>query len=98
MKGKKRILAVLLIVFILTTLFLSYGYIIENVNHSCTSDHCPICVQLKSTVQIISIFKFVPVFSFFVTLLCVSTQLYAKHRKSFCVKATLISLKVELLN
>lgn len=99
MKSKKRILAVVLAVFILSVLFLSYGYIIENTNHDCTHDeHCPICLQLKSSVQLISTFKFIPALSFFITLLCVLTQLYVKFKPSFCIKNTLITLKVELLN
>ena len=41
--SKKRIMSWILIVFFVSEVLFSYGYIARNVEHDCTGQECPIC-------------------------------------------------------
>ncbi|MGO5051055.1 hypothetical protein ACTQ6A_00850 [Lachnospiraceae bacterium LCP25S3_G4] len=96
---KKKILAVIMSFLILGTLFLSYSFLIENVEHDCAGNDCPICVQMELSVQFLSNFKlvisFVPIL---MALLCVFALIYAVIEIIDRISDTLITLKVELLD
>lgn len=98
MKKRTKIMAVILIVLFLITVCLSYIFIIENAHHNCTGEDCTICMQLEHAEQFLSGLKFIPVLSFLMMAFCVFTQLCAVFNQSFCVKNTLVLLKVELLD
>lgn len=44
--SKKRIMSWILIVFFVSEVLFSYGYIARNVEHDCTGQECPICMHL----------------------------------------------------
>lgn len=98
MKKKTRIMAVVVAVLLLLVILLSYGFIIENAHHNCTGEDCPVCMQLERAEQTVSGLKLISISSFLMVVICVFTQLCAILFESFCVKNTLISLKVELLD
>lgn len=92
------ITAIILVMVLLSGIFVSYDFIIENAHHDCSGENCPICIEIDQAVQIISNIRFVPVLPFVMAVLCVFT------RKGVFVKTlndridTLITLKVEALN
>lgn len=43
--SKKRIMSWILIVFFVSGVLFSYGYIARNVEHDCTGQECPICMM-----------------------------------------------------
>lgn len=93
-----RFISMILLIALLVCLFFSYQYMIKNAKHDCSGEDCPICMQLEAAIQFVSSIKILPVLSFILAVLCVFTQLYTIHDKSFCVRKTLVSLKVELLD
>lgn len=94
----KKILAVLLVAFMLTGILFSYKFIIDNVHHDCTGENCPICLQIEEAVSFIQSIKYVPILSFLMAVLFLFTKREAHETKHIYVRNTLISLKVELLN
>ncbi|NLL80395.1 MAG: hypothetical protein GX234_11560 [Clostridiales bacterium] len=98
MKPNKKLFAVMLAAILWMTLTLSFIFIIQNAHHHCSGDECPICVEIEAAINTISGFKAVPVSALAIAVLCVFTQLCAETGESVCVKNTLITLKVELLN
>ena len=98
MKKKSKIIAVLMVIIILATLFLSYNFILENTHHNCKGENCPICIQLEKAIQIISSFKWMPAISFVLLILWVFLKMCLSVEQNIYIKKTLVSLNVELLN
>ena len=96
--NKKRIMSWILIVFFLSGVLFSYGYIARNVEHDCTGQECPICMHLQQAAQLLSNIKTMsttPVFLAFLSVFTLGVVLVYTHE--YCTD-TLVSLKVELLN
>lgn len=55
--SKKRIMSWILIVFFVSGVLFSYGYIARNVEHDCTGQECPICMHLQQAAQFLSNIK-----------------------------------------
>lgn len=98
MKLRNRIFSIICILVLLICLIFSYEYVVSNAEHDCSGKDCSVCIQLETAVHFISSIKTIPVLSSILIALCVFTQAYAIPGKSICIKNTLISLKVELLN
>lgn len=97
-KIRNRYVSMILLIALFVCLFFSYQYMIKNAKHDCSGEDCPICVQLEAAIQFVSSIKVLPVLPFILAVLCVFTPIYTIHGKSFCVRKTLVSLKVELLD
>lgn len=96
--SKKRIMSWILIVFFVSGVLFSYGYIARNVEHDCTGQECPICMHLQQAAQFLSNIKTMsttPVFLAFLSVFTLGVVLVYIHE--YCTD-TLVSLKVELLN
>lgn len=96
--SKKRIMSWILIVFFVSGVLFSYGYIARNVEHDCTGQECPICMHLQQAAQFLSNIKTMsttPVFLAFLSVFTLGVVLVYTHE--YCTD-TLISLKVKLLN
>ena len=96
--SKKRIMSWILIVFFVSGVLFSYGYIARNVEHDCTGQECPICMHLQQAAQFLSNIKTMsttPVFLAFLSVFTLGVVLVYTHE--YCTD-TLVSLKVELLN
>lgn len=96
--SKKRIMSWILIVFFVTGVLFSYGYIARNVEHDCTGQECPICMHLQQAAQFLSNIKTMsttPVLLAFLSVFTLGAVLVYTHE--YCTD-TLVSLKVELLN
>ena len=96
--SKKRIMSWILIVFFVSGVLFSYGYIARNVEHDCTGQECPICMHLQQAAQFLSNIKTMsttPVFLAFLSVFTLGVVLVYAHE--YCTD-TLVSLKVELLN
>ncbi|MSS62626.1 hypothetical protein [Velocimicrobium porci] len=98
MKKSYRILVFLMITFLFFEITFSYLYIAENLYHDCSGENCPICMHIDEASQFISSIKLIPILSLFLAMLCVFTLIYTIYNNEFCVKHTLITLKVELLD
>lgn len=99
MNQKRRMIAIFIIVFLYGSMFFSSAYIFENIDHNCTGEDCPICIQIVTAVQIISNFKLLlPIISIMMMILCVFTQCCTLYKDSNVTTNTLITLKVELLD
>lgn len=96
--NNRKIIAVLLAGFLLTGLLFSCCFLIENMNHDCMGENCPICLQMEEAVHFIQSMKCISVLSFFMVVLFLFTKWAAHEIKQICVSHTLISLKVEFLN
>ena len=99
MKQVKRFWVIVLCIMIMSAPILASQYIIEETNHECTSETCPICMQIEVMAQTIQQFhSFISSVSFIMTLLCLSVTILYFNGKIRQSAKTLISLKVELLN
>ena len=99
MPKNNRILAIIIVIFLLAVSLLSYNFIIDNIHHACTGEECSICLEIEAIIKYFTNFKFIIFVPFSMVILCVFTQLfYIIVETSFVIKKTLISLKVELLN
>ncbi len=96
--NRKKTTAIFLAVLMLFGIFLSYFFIIENAHHKCSGEGCSICFQVEDAIHFISAIKVVPMLSLLMAVLFVLTKWVAVESDYSCVKNTLITLKVELLN
>ena len=95
---KNRIMSWMLIVFFLSGVLFSYGYIARNAEHDCVGQDCPVCMHLQQAAQFLSNIKTMsnaPVFPVFLSGFTLVAVLVCTHEY---YTDTLISLKVELLN
>lgn len=99
MKGKRRILSILLCIVLIAALVLSFEFIITHAHHDCSGEHCPICAQLHIAGQIISgikaVFIVYAVFSAFHNIFYIADIFYKRGRARLL---TLVDLKVMLLD
>lgn len=99
MKGKKRILSILLCIALVAALVLSSAFIISHAHHDCSGEHCPICVQLHIAEQILNGFKAVfivyAIFSAFYNIFYIA-NIFCKRDRARLL--TLVDLKVMLLD
>lgn len=93
-----RIKAVFFMILMVGILFCSYSYMIENVHHDCSGEECPVCMELRTVMQIVSQVKLLSVLPVALAVLCVFTLICIGMRAVLCANKTLILLKVELLN
>ncbi len=98
MKKKNRVIAIVVIVVILLTIFFAHDYIIEKAHHDCTGENCPICLSLEVAIKTITNLIIIPKLAIILAALCVFTHLCVAFPLFICIKKTLITLKVELLN
>ncbi|MBQ8973181.1 MAG: hypothetical protein IJ074_08905 [Clostridia bacterium] len=97
MSKQKRLIALLMCVGILLTLFVSCAYIVDDADHDCTGEDCPICEFIAQIEHIQRGFTFV-VLALLLTFL-VSPALYAlraRERVLLPVDVTLVSWKIRL--
>lgn len=94
----KKSLALAAAVMLIITVLFSYSFLIQNVHHDCMGEECSVCIELAVVAQTLSSLRAIPVLSFSVAVLCVSTLYLAVIQEQGCVKDTLITLKVELLD
>lgn len=99
MHKKYSILALIILICIVTTLFLSVAFVISHANHHCIGEDCPICAAINNCIHFMNnLFSgfcnlTIYVFPFAVVFLCSSfTSNY------FYRKGSLIILKVRLNN
>lgn len=52
LEKKRRAIAIIICVVFALALFFSFDFIIENTNHECSGDHCPICAVLQVAEEI----------------------------------------------
>ena len=77
---------------------LLHAMLSNNMHHDCTGEHCEICLEIEMAEQLISGIKTLFTLSFGMAVLCVFAHIFTKTKEEICVKNTLISLKVELLD
>ena len=94
---KHRILACILCVVFVATLFVSKTYIITHTHHDCLGDGCPVCAALASCVKMLKSFAASVLIPAFMGVCALS---YGRIRLFGCVKEnfahTLVTLKVKL--
>ena len=95
---KKKNLALAAAVMLLITFLFSYSFLIQNVHHDCIGEECSVCIEVAVVAQTLSSLRASPVLSFSVAVLCVFTLSVAVMQEQDCIKDTLITLKVELLD
>lgn len=98
MEKRKRVFAGILAVIFICTLLFSFGFLSNNMHHDCTGEHCEICLEIEMAEQLISGIKTLFTLSFEMAVLCVFAHIFTKTKEEICVKNTLVSLKVELLD
>ncbi|MBR1865352.1 MAG: hypothetical protein IJ801_02475 [Lachnospiraceae bacterium] len=98
MEQKRRILATAMTVLFLIFVVFAYPFVAEKAHHDCTGENCPVCMELEAVAQAVSGLKLLPVILSVWFLLGVFTPVCTEHMGSVCVKNTLITLKVELLD
>ena len=98
MKTKRGFFAIAIAAVILATVLFSYAFLAENVHHDCTGETCGICLEMAMAAQTILGHKMISTMPLILAFLCVFTHICAVVTKSDCVRDTLITLKVELLN
>ena len=94
---RKRFIAWILAVVIVVGIFFCMNFIIENTHHDCTGEKCPICLELAQAVHFISNIRFIPMLSYFLTVLSVFTLSRVLVEVLILHNRTLISQKVELI-
>ena len=94
----KNICIIILIAVILANLLFSYQFITENAHHTCSEEHCSVCVQLEEAFHFIRSIKHVPSVPFLMAILCLLINWVPFAAQQPCPNRTLVSLKVELLN
>ena len=95
---RSRMAAFAVAVLLFVTVLFSYQYLVQNTHHDCIGEECSVCMELAIVSQTLSSLKVIPVLSFFMTVLCVFTRVYTATYQQGCIKSTLITLKVELLD
>lgn len=94
----KKISIFFALALILVNILFSYQFITENAHHTCSEEHCPICVQLEEALQFIQSIKCIPTTPFLMTVLFLLIRWVPFAVQQLCPSRTLISLKVELLD
>lgn len=98
MKKNSRAISLFMVLLLLSTVLLSHGVLIHSAQHDCVGTECEVCLQMEQAKQIITGLKLLFTTCLFLLVFGVITPLYAVFKTSFCVKDTLILLKVELLD
>ena len=96
---KHRILACILCVMFVATLFASETYIVTHTHHDCIGDDCPVCAALASCEQLLRSFAangLIPAFMGVCALSYGYIRLLRHAKKNSA--HTLVSLKVKLSN
>lgn len=94
----KRIITLSMAIILFVAVFCSLGYLAENTHHDCIGTGCPVCAQLEVAESTITGLGMAFVFVVTAIFLCVSIRICAVSYEAVCVKNTLVTLKVELLN
>jgi hypothetical protein len=95
---KKPIISVLMLLVLVFSLFLSEYYVISHVQHDCTGDDCPICIQIDrclNTLQSLTHCSAAPPVISAALIFIFSALAIAKGFESLFVK-TLVALRVRL--
>ena len=94
---KHRILACILCLVFVATLFVSETYIVTHTHHDCIGDGCPVCAALASCEQLLKSFAASALIPAFMGVCALS---YGRIRWLGCAKEnavhTLVTLKVKL--
>ena len=98
MKKSNKVIAIIITIYLFTTLLFSYLFIVENAHHVCTGEDCPICMEIEVAIHTIYSFKALPILPLILAVLCVFTHICMVIIEYDCTKYTLITLKVELLD
>lgn len=98
MEKKNRMIALFMALLLLSTVLLSHSVLIHSAQHDCVGTECEVCLQVEQAKQIITGLKLLSTTGLFLSVFGVITLFYAIFKTSFCVKDTLILLKVELLD
>lgn len=93
---KRKLLGILLIVLILLSTSLSYGYIIKEMNHDCTGKDCTVCSTLESVIQYMTNIICEPRLIHSFLIIAVMQKINHMIEADILYKITLITLKVEL--
>ncbi len=98
MKRANKVIAIMLVVFLLAGILFSYNYIVEHAHHHCSGTDCSVCIQIKEAVQFISGIRFVAVQTLMAAVFCLVILRTASAKNHIDIKNTLVTLKVEMLN
>ena len=98
MNKSNKVIAIIITIYLFTTLLFSYLFIVENAHHVCTGEDCPICMEIEAAIHTIYSFKASPILPLILAVLCVFTHICMVIIECDCTKYTLITLKVELLD
>ncbi len=98
MNKLKKAIAIVLCLAILVLPILAEIYVVENVEHTCVGEECPICMELHMAIQIFNNLALGVVMLCTIALVIGLFIIVLSKMYQVIVKDTLISLKVELLN
>lgn len=98
--NQNRILAAALLIFLLTTVFLSEFYVASHLRHRCAGEGCPVCARLESCLQTAGLARLaVPGGErFSVGLLLRAPAAILPGRAALFSPPSLLSLKIRLNN
>ena len=98
MKDRKRIGAWILCISFVLILFVSFAYIVHEVNHDCAGEECDICETIAQTEVLLQSFALAGVVLLLFTALTVLKPGCFKKGNRLPVHGTLVSWKVRLDN
>lgn len=98
MTKKKRLIATLLTVMVIFVVLFSSLFIVENANHDCIGDDCPICYEISVCENTLKAVAYAFVYVGIAALFAVFTFLSPFPKKNSNNSTSLVSLKVKLSN
>lgn len=98
MNKLKKVIAIVLCLAILVLPTLAEMYVVENAEHTCVGEECPICMEIHMAIQIVNNLSLGVVEFCAITLVVGLFIVVFSKMYQVIIKDTLISLKVELLN
>lgn len=98
MEKRRKLVAAAMAVLLLLAVLSFYPIVAKNAHHDCTGEHCPICMEMEAIARTVSELRQLPVLQAVLLVLFVFTQILGWRWHSDCLRDTLITWKVELLN
>lgn len=96
-QGKRnKIIAIFFIILLVLIMFFATIFVVEEIDHDCDGENCPICYQISVCENIIKVLGNGLIVAITAIYLLTNHKLYFCFKNVFVKKLTLVILKVKL--